>query len=72
MTRYEKIEAEKKICQMFRQKIINQGFFDWYVDCPRMVARIVYETNLSRTLVKRVYYKKFRPNNKELLNFYEC
>lgn len=26
MTRYQKIEAEKKICQMFRQKIINQGF----------------------------------------------
>lgn len=26
MTRYQKIEAEKKICQMYRQKIINQGF----------------------------------------------
>ena len=26
MTKYKKIEAEKKVCQMFHQKIINQGF----------------------------------------------
>lgn len=71
MTRYQKIEAEKKICQMFRQKIINQGFFDCFVDYNRMVAQISHETNLSRTFVKRVYYKNFRPNNKELLDFYE-
>lgn len=37
-----------------------------------MIPRIAYETKLSRTLVIRVYYKKFRPNNKELLDFYEC
>lgn len=72
MTKYEKIEAEKIVCQMFRQKIINQGFFDWYVDYPRMIVRIAYETNLSYTFVKRVFHKKFRPNNKELLDFYEC
>lgn len=72
MTRYKKIEAEKKICQMFCQKIINQGFFDCSVDYNRMISRIAYETKFSRTLVIRVYYKKFRPNNKELLDFYEC
>ena len=71
MTRYQEIEAEKKICQMFRQKIINQGFFCYFIDYNRMVARIAHETNLSRTLVKRVYHKKFKPNNKELLDFYE-
>lgn len=72
MTRYQKIEAEKKICQMFRQKIINRGFFDYSVDYNRMVLRIAYETKLSCALIKRVYYKKFRPNNKEFLDFYEC
>lgn len=72
MTRYQKIEAEKKVCQMFRQKIINQGFFDWYVDYYRMIIRIAYEANLSRTFVKRVFYKKFQPNNKEFLDFYGC
>lgn len=71
MTRCQKIEAEKKICQMFRQKIINQGFFNYFIDYNRIVARIAHETNLSRTLVKRVYHKKFKPNNKELLDFYE-
>nr|DAP41119.1 MAG TPA: hypothetical protein [Caudoviricetes sp.] len=72
MTRYQKIEAEKKICQMSRQKIINQGFFDWYVNYSRMIVRIAYETNLSHTFVKRVFHKKFLPNSKELLDFYEC
>lgn len=71
MTRYQKIEAEKKICQMFHQKIINQGFFNYFIDYNRMVARIAHGTNLSRTLVKRVYHKKFKLNNKELLDFYE-
>lgn len=72
MTRYKKIEAEKIVRQMFCQKIVNQGFFDLDVDRSRMIPRIAYEAKLSRTFVERIYYKKFRPNNKDFLDFYEC
>ena len=66
MTRQNKIQRQNKIYELLFIYIKALGFFDdWYDDYLfEQVARTV---GCSVHLVKRIYYKKFYPENKNFI-----
>lgn len=68
MTRQKKIYYKKLVYRLIEGKIRAAELFGDWEDLPRLVYRIGHETQCSKSFIRRIYFKDFKPYNKELLD----
>lgn len=68
MTRAKKIYNGKLVYRLIEGKIWAADFWADWEDLPRLVRRIEHETQCSKSFIRRIYFKNFKPYNKELLD----
>lgn len=70
MTRQKAIEREQYIYALFFLFISKRGYFDYWLD-EDLFFQIAQTAQCSPHLVKKIFFKKFYPDNQAFISNFE-